>query len=158
MRGTTSSPRVHLVEGPQKLRVRRHDNGEWHSKAKQQVYDDEGRVPHISAVPVRSTGSSNPLEVKTTPSEERGCIPYKRPDPGEHHPGNSMSEEGRNVSWDVDRKVQIFHINMCVYLVWNKTAPMGLLTTTYRSTEMTPIVHRLAIPTRKHDRFTPSWH
>lgn len=38
-----------------------------------------------------------------------------------------------------------------MYLVWNMTAPMGLLTTTYRSTEMTPIVHRLAIPTRKHD-------
>lgn len=42
---------------------------------------------------------------------------------------------------------------MKVYLVWKRTAPMGLLTTTYRSTEMTPIVHRLAIPSRTQDHF-----
>lgn len=93
------SPCVHLVEGPQKLRVRHHDNGERQSKAEQQVYDNVGHVPHISAVPVRSTGGSDPLKVKTTPPKERGCIPHKRPDPGEHHPGNSMSEKGRNQSW-----------------------------------------------------------
>lgn len=42
---------------------------------------------------------------------------------------------------------------MKVYLVWKRTAPMGLLTTMYRSTEMTPIVHRLAIPSRTWDYF-----
>lgn len=42
---------------------------------------------------------------------------------------------------------------MKVYLVWKRTAPMGLLTTTYRSTEMTPIVHRLAIPSRTQHHF-----
>lgn len=110
-RGTFSWLCAHLAEGPEKPRVRHGDNGERHSKAEQQVYNDVGHDSNITAVPVRSTRGSDPLKVKTSPSKQRGCVPHKGPDPGEHHPGNSMSEDGRKPSRLAALKVLIFNMN-----------------------------------------------
>lgn len=75
--GTFSLLCAHLAEGPQEPRVRHGNNGERHSKAKQQVCDDVGLDPHIAAVPVRSTGGSDPLKVKTSPPKKRRCVPHE---------------------------------------------------------------------------------
>lgn len=87
---------AHLAERPQELRVRHHDDRERHNKAKAKVHDDVGHVSSISAVPVRGAGGLDAFQLITAPTKQRRSVPHKRPNPGEHHSSNCMSEGRRS--------------------------------------------------------------
>lgn len=125
---------AYLVEGPQESWVTHNDNGEGHGKAKWKVYDDVGHVPDIPAVPVRSAGGLNALQLKTSPTKQRWSVPHKRPQPGQQHSSNSVSEDNRDGVSHAVGAVKVLYSGWCcqvkywwslLYLVWNRTAPMG---------------------------------